>query len=76
MTTTTSPVLLVGLCRPTWPARWQPVDGCALVHAVEVHRSGEELDGEPELACCGAVVSVSTAAWDPAAPDACPACVG
>ncbi|SDP41397.1 hypothetical protein SAMN05660199_03847 [Klenkia soli] len=63
--TTTTTTLLTGLCRPTT---------CATVHAVEAHRSSDELDGGPELALCGAVVSVADTPWTPTAPGACPAC--
>ncbi|SFD77921.1 hypothetical protein [Klenkia taihuensis] len=74
MTTTTASALLLGICRPTSPARWQA--GYSHVHAVEAHRGVDELDGGPELALCGAVVAVSSARWDPGAAGACPACTG
>jgi hypothetical protein len=48
----------VGFARPdrrSWP---QPVDERASWHAVEAHRPTDELDGEVELAVCGAIVQV------------------
>ncbi|MGY1782610.1 hypothetical protein [Geodermatophilus sp. SYSU D01036] len=44
-----------------------------LSHAVEVHRSAEELTGENEVALCGAIVQVLDAPWH-AADDPCPRC--
>jgi hypothetical protein len=43
------------------------------VHAVEVHRSADEVAGENEVALCGAIVQVLDAPW-PAAADPCPRC--
>ncbi|MGY1732458.1 hypothetical protein ACI79M_19645 [Geodermatophilus sp. SYSU D00803] len=43
------------------------------MHAVEVHRSAEELTGENEVALCGAIVQVLDAPWA-GAPDRCPQC--
>lgn len=47
----------VGFARPD---RWsQPgTDSAHPWHAVEAHRPAEELDGEVELAVCGAIVQV------------------
>lgn len=46
----------VGFARPD---RWgQAGDGERPWHAVEAHRPAEELDGEVELAVCGAIVQV------------------
>jgi hypothetical protein len=46
-------------------------------HAVEAHRPAEELDGEVELAVCGAIVQVwGSQDWERVAAGrtACPAC--
>jgi hypothetical protein len=69
-----SPLVLAGVCRSTWPARWRRADPRPLRHAVEVHRSPEELDDEPELALCGAVVAVTGLHWTELDPDRCPEC--
>ncbi|QXG75278.1 hypothetical protein KUM42_15760 [Modestobacter sp. L9-4] len=66
--------VVVGVCRATWPARWRRDQPRPLHHAVEVHRCAEELDGEPELALCGAFVAVTGLAWTTADTDRCPAC--
>ncbi|MGY1729346.1 hypothetical protein ACI79J_20485 [Geodermatophilus sp. SYSU D01062] len=50
-----------------------PGGEAGLVHAVEVHRSAEELTGENEVALCGAIVQVLDAPWA-GAPDRCPQC--
>jgi hypothetical protein len=48
----------------------------ALWHAVEVHRSPEDLDGACELTMCGSLARVMPEeSWPPrAARDICPAC--
>ena len=45
------------------------------LHAVEVHRSAEELMGEPEVALCGVIVAVLDDPW-PGTEDTgeCPRC--
>ena len=45
----------VGFARPD---RWGRSDGERPWHAVEAHRPAAELDGEVELAVCGAIVQV------------------
>jgi hypothetical protein len=55
----------VGFARPDRRSRAQPVDQPASWHAVEAHRPPDELDGEVELAVCGAIVQVWGAQrWD------------
>ena len=45
------------------------------LHAVEVHRSPDELAGEPEVALCGVIVAVLDDPWpEGGAPGACPEC--
>lgn len=48
----------VGFARPDRRSWAQPVDQPMSWHAVEVHRPAEELDGEVELAVCGAIVQI------------------
>jgi hypothetical protein len=48
----------VGFARPDRRSWAQPVDAPASWHAVESHRPADELDGEVELAVCGAIVQV------------------
>jgi hypothetical protein len=48
----------VGFARPDRRSWAQPVDAPASWHAVECHRPADELDGEVELAVCGAIVQV------------------
>ena len=48
----------------------------ALWHAVEVHRSAEDLDDACELTLCGSLARVTAAEqWPVVARDVCPACV-
>ena len=44
------------------------------LHAVEVHRSAEELTGEPEVSMCGVIVAVHDDPWPPEAGAQCPEC--
>ena len=47
----------------------------ALWHAVEVHRSPEDLDGACELTVCGSLARVDTdQSWPVPARDVCPVC--
>ena len=47
----------------------------ALWHAVEVHRTAEELDAACELTVCGVLARIDpTEPWPPAVRDLCPAC--
>ena len=71
--TTGAATLLSGRPRSCWPTRLCPDDQAGLVHAVEVHRSADEVAGENEVALCGAIVQVLDAPW-PAAADPCPRC--
>ena len=64
--------VVVGVCRATWPARWRRDQPHPLHHAVEAHRCAEELEGEPELALCGAFVAVTGLAWTTNDTDRCP----
>ena len=66
--------VVVGVCRATWPARWRRDQPRPLHHAVEAHRCAEELEGEPELALCGAFVAVTGLAWTTADANRCAAC--
>ncbi|MFQ1000562.1 hypothetical protein [Modestobacter sp. SSW1-42] len=66
--------IVVGVCRATWPARWRRDQPHPLRHAVEAHRCTEELEGEPELALCGAFVAVTGLTWTTNDPDRCPEC--
>lgn len=48
----------VGFARPDRWSRARPAEQGCLWHAVEAHRPPAELDGEVELAVCGAIVQV------------------
>ena len=67
----------MGIARPD---RWSPGQHAEPErpwHAVEAHRLPAELDGEIELAVCGAIVQVRGAQkWDRVSTDrtTCPAC--
>ena len=55
----------VGFARPDRHSWAQPADQPMSWHAVEAHRPAEELDGEVELAVCGAIVQIwGTQQWD------------
>ena len=54
----------VGFARPDRRSWAQPAEQQMTWHAVEAHRPAEELDGEVELAVCGAIVQVwGTQQW-------------
>ncbi len=68
---------VVGFARPDRRSWAQPVDQPASWHAVEAHRPPVELDGEVELAVCGAIVQVwGSQKWSRvgAGRTACPEC--
>jgi hypothetical protein len=48
----------VGFARPDRRSWSQPAGQPMSWHAVEAHRPADELDGEVELAVCGAIVQV------------------
>ena len=48
----------VGFARPDRQSWAQPAEQAMSWHAVEAHRPADELDGEVELAVCGAIVQV------------------
>jgi len=48
----------VGFARPDRWSLGQPAEQTSPWHAVEAHRPPAELDGEVELAVCGAIVQV------------------
>jgi hypothetical protein len=48
----------VGFARPDRWSRGRPTEHTYPWHAVEAHRSPDELDGEVELALCGTIVQV------------------
>jgi hypothetical protein len=48
----------VGFARPDRWSRGRPAEQSHPWHAVEAHRPPAELDGEVELAVCGAIVQV------------------
>jgi hypothetical protein len=48
----------VGFARPDRWSRGRPAEQVRPWHAVEAHRPPAELDGEVELAVCGAIVQV------------------
>jgi hypothetical protein len=48
----------VGFSRPDRWSRGRPTEHVCPWHAVEAHRPPGELDGEVELAVCGAIVQV------------------
>ncbi|TFV51870.1 hypothetical protein [Blastococcus sp. TF02A-35] len=55
----------VGFARPDRWSGSQPNQQTYPWHAVEAHRSPAELDGEVELAVCGAIVQVwGTQKWE------------
>ena len=67
----------VGFARPDRRSWAQPVDQPMSWHAVEAHRPADELDGEIELAVCGAIVQIwGSQKWDRvgAGRTACPTC--
>ena len=66
----------VGFARPEW-SRAHPDDAVHPWHAVEAHRPAAELDGEVELAVCGAFVQVwGSQQWERVGTgrSACPEC--
>jgi hypothetical protein len=68
----------VGFARPDRWSRGRPTEHTYPWHAVEAHRSPTELDGEVELAVCGAIVQVwGSQKWERvgAGRTACPECV-
>jgi hypothetical protein len=68
----------VGFARPDRWSRGMPAGARYPWHAVEAHRPPAELDGEVELAACGAIVQVwGSQAWERvgAGRTACPECV-
>ena len=55
----------VGFARPDRRSWAQPAEQPMSWHAVEAHRPADELDGEVELAVCGAIVQVwGSQQWD------------
>ena len=58
MTTVQRGSYAVGFARPDRRSWAQPADQPMSWHAVEAHRPADELDGEVELAVCGAIVQV------------------
>ena len=55
----------VGFSRPDRRSWAQPADQATSWHAVEAHRPADELDGEVELAVCGAIVQIwGSQSWD------------
>ena len=48
----------VGFARPDRWSRGRPAEHARPWHAVEAHRPPAELDGEVELALCGAIVQI------------------
>ena len=67
----------VGFARPDRWSRGRPAVQSSPWHAVEAHRPPSELDGEVELAVCGAIVQVwGTQKWERvgAGRTACPEC--
>jgi hypothetical protein len=68
----------VGFARPDRWSRGRPAQQSSPWHAVEAHRLPAELDGEVELAVCGAIVQVSgSQQWERVGTGraACPECV-
>jgi hypothetical protein len=49
---------VVGFARPDRRAWGRPAEDISPWHAVAAHRPADELDGEVELAVCGAIVQV------------------
>ncbi|HEY4626700.1 MAG: hypothetical protein JF630_06415 [Geodermatophilales bacterium] len=67
----------VGFARPDRWSRGRPAEQSCPWHAVEAHRPPAELDGEVELAVCGAIVQVwGSQSWARvgAGRTACPEC--
>jgi hypothetical protein len=67
----------VGFARPDRWAPGKPAEQACPWHAVEAHRPSSELDGEVELAVCGAIVQVwGSQRWERigAGRTACPEC--
>ena len=67
----------VGFARPDRWSRGEPAHHSHPWHAVEAHRAPSELDGEIELAVCGAIVQIwGSQKWDRvgAGRTACPSC--
>jgi hypothetical protein len=67
----------VGFARPDRWTTGRPVEQAHPWHAVEAHRPAAELDGEVELAVCGAIVQVwGSQKWERvgAGRTACPEC--
>jgi hypothetical protein len=67
----------VGFARPDRWSRGRPTEPTYPWHAVEAHRPAAELDGEVELAVCGAIVQVwGSQKWERvgAGRTACPEC--
>jgi hypothetical protein len=67
----------VGFARPDRWSRGRPAEENCPWHAVEAHRPPAELDGEVELAVCGAIVQVwGSQRWERvgAGRTACPDC--
>jgi len=67
----------VGFARPDRRSWAQPADQPMSWHAVEAHRPTDELDGEVELAVCGAIVQVwGSQVWErlSSGRSACPEC--
>jgi hypothetical protein len=68
----------VGFARPDRWSHERPAEHTYPWHAVEAHRPPAELDGEVELAVCGAIVQVwGSQKWERvgAGRTACPDCV-
>jgi hypothetical protein len=68
----------VGFARPDRWSNGHPAERSCPWHAVEAHRPAVELDGEVELAVCGAIVQVwGSQKWARvgAGRTACPECV-
>ena len=67
----------VGFARPDRWSSGEPAEEAHPWHAVEAHRPAAELDGEVELAVCGAIVQVwGSQMWERigAGRSACPEC--
>jgi hypothetical protein len=70
-------VYATGSARPDRWSRGRPAAAGIRWHAVEAHRPAAELDGEVELALCGAIVQVDPSrSWedDGAGPAGCASC--
>jgi hypothetical protein len=57
-TSTAVETYAVGFARPDRRSWGRPTEDACPWHAVAAHRPTEELDGEVELAVCGAIVQV------------------